>query len=464
VSPAPLVYDLDTEQDVFGPLQESFTMTRCHCWFLAASVAAYLLSCSQVRADLHDYVRRPDPAYSWKVERTQKSPAGTSYQIRLTSQVWHGITWKHQLVVYEPASPAYFDTMLLFITGGTSTSQLNAEDAAQGFALANLSGASCAVLHQVPNQPLLDGKTEDDLIAETFMRYLDTKDETWPLLFPMTKSAVRAMDALQAWAQQEGKQEVAKFVVSGASKRGWTTWLTGAVDKRVVAIAPMVIVTLNMRAQNPHQLEAWGKFSEQIEDYTKRGLTERLETPDGLKLWKMIDPYTYRDSLTMPKLLINGTNDRYWTLDALNLYWDDLKGPKYVVYLPNAGHGLEQHRDYATHGLGALFRSAASGKPLPKLSWKHSQTEAGTLRLSATALPAPDSGHLWVAHSDTMDFRESVWSALPMFSDGTTFTGDSRLPEKGFMATFGDFQYTAENSMPYHLSTQIQIAGPKARK
>src|SRR5262249_13227942 len=158
-------------------------------------------------------------------------------------------------------------------------------------------------LHQVPNQPLLGDKKEDALIAETFVRYLETKDENWPLLFPMVKSAVRAMDAVEEWSKKEGRPEVKRFVVSGASKRGWTTWLTGAVDKRVAAIAPMVIVTLNMRAQNPHQLEIWGRYSEQIEDYVSRGLTERLETPDGLKLWKMIDPYTYRDRFTMPKML-----------------------------------------------------------------------------------------------------------------------------------------------------------------
>ena len=199
----------------------------------------------------------------------------------------------------------------------------------------------------------------------------------------MVKSAVRAMDAVDAWRAQEKKAR-ARWVVTGASKRGWTTWLTGAVDKRVVAIAPMVIPTLNMRAQNLHQLEVWGKYSDQIADYSRRGLTDVkvTDTPVGTKLWHMIDPYSYRDRLAMPKLLINGTNDPYWTLDSLNLFWDELKGPKWVIYLPNAGHGLEQHRDYAMTGVGALFRHVISGRPMPEV---RAGRRPGTARSSSSS-------------------------------------------------------------------------------
>ena len=67
-----------------------------------------------------------------------------------------------------------------------------------------------------------------------------------------------------------------RFVVTGGSKRGWTTWLTGAVDDRVIAIAPMVIVMLNLGPQGPNQLKVWGKYSEQIHDYVERGLMEKV--------------------------------------------------------------------------------------------------------------------------------------------------------------------------------------------
>ena len=96
---------------------------------------------------------------------------------------------------------------------------------------------------------------------------------------------------------------------------------------------------------------------------------ERVQTPEGKPFWKMVDPYTYRDRLSIPKLLINGSNDRYWTLNALDLYWGGLKGPKYLVELPNTGHGLEVNRDWAINGLGAFFRQTVSNRPLPALSW-----------------------------------------------------------------------------------------------
>ena len=46
--------------------------------------------------------------------------------------------------------------------------------------------------------------------------------------------------------------KVAKFVIAGASKRGWTTWSTAAVDDRVVGIVPIVIDTLNVAKSAAH--------------------------------------------------------------------------------------------------------------------------------------------------------------------------------------------------------------------
>ncbi|MDR3633508.1 MAG: PhoPQ-activated protein PqaA family protein [Isosphaeraceae bacterium] len=436
-------------------------MMRHHYGLTAAAVLAVcLLTGPAATAGLEDYVKRDDGAFAWELTDQREVGGGQVSRIRLTSQKWQDIVWQHRLDVYEPPDAKRRDAMLLFITGGGHESKPKPEDDLTGLALARACGAPVAVLHQVPNQPLLGGKTEDTLIAETFVRYLDTKDDTWPLLFPMVKSAVRAMDALQAWAKKSERPAVGTFVVSGASKRGWTTWLTGAVDSRVIAIAPMVIDTLNMKAQRAHSLEVWGKFSEQIDDYTSRGLTEKYDDPDGERLWKMVDPYTYRDRLMLPKLLINGTNDRYWTLDALNVYWGDLKGPKHVVYLPNAGHNLAVNRHYAVNGVGAIFRHAVGKRELPEVSWTHADDEDGDLLLHVQVKAAPKSAKVWVARSDTRDFRDSVWESALLVAREPTLRAEVARPSKGFVALFGDLEYEIDG-LPFHLSTQIRQTGAK---
>ena len=113
------------------------------------------------------------------------------------------------LVVYEPTRVTYPDAMLLFITGQDNGEQAQGSTTTRRpsrWPSSAAPGSRCC--YQVPNQPLLDDKKEDELIAETFVRYLQTKDENWPLLFPMAKSAVRAMDAVQAWAKEKGKPAV----------------------------------------------------------------------------------------------------------------------------------------------------------------------------------------------------------------------------------------------------------------
>ena len=78
------------------------------------------------------------------------------------------------------------------------------------------------------------GRSEDQIIAWTWKRFIDTPelgpqiDEPfWLLRYPMVKSAVKAMDALSEWNLSLGREKLDKFTVTGASKRGWTTWITG---------------------------------------------------------------------------------------------------------------------------------------------------------------------------------------------------------------------------------------------
>lgn len=442
----------------------SMLALRSRAWSATAlSALSLALTTTPARAGLDDYVKKADPAFAWKVVAERSVPGAKATTLKLTSQEWHGIRWEHMMSICEPSEIIYPDAALLFITGGAIGDQPRDRDLAFGLALGRLCGARVAVLPQVPNQPLLGGKKEDALIAETFVRYLETKDESWPLLFPMVKSAVKGMDAVQQWAKENGRPEIKRFVVTGASKRGWTTWLTGATDPRVVGIAPMVIDTLNMKAQMTHAQEVWGKMSEQIEDYTQRGLIKRFEDPDGEKLWKMVDPYSYRDRVTIPKLLINGLNDRYWTVDALNLYWDDLKGPKSVVYLPNAGHDLSVNRDYALNGLGAFFRHCVGDRPWPKLSWEYGDDGKDGLKLTVRSTPEPKSAKLWIARSSTRDFRESTWEPTPMTVNSSLSIGETTRPEKGYIALVGDLQYELDG-LDYHLSTQVKETGAARSK
>jgi PhoPQ-activated pathogenicity-related protein len=433
---------------------------RKHVFVILVLLALVFLP-GRSRADLQEYIRKPEPQFNWKLNDRIEQAGERIYDLHFVSQTWQGITWEHQLQVYQPAGAAPNATMLLWVTGGSA----NPVYISLGLELARTIGAPVAFLYHIPNQPLLEGKLrEDDLIAETFVRYLKTKDENWPLLFPMVKSAVKATDVLQAFGKQEWNKPVENFIVSGASKRGWTTWLTAAVDQRVRAIAPMVIDTLNMREQMPRQLEAFGAYSARLMPYTSRGLVPIPETPEGQRLLSMVDPWAYREKLKLPKLIINGTNDFYWATDALNVYWNDLPGNKWALYVPNAGHDMRR-RDgidsnplsYLINGLASFVRHQVSGTSMPSLTWQHEKVN-DKLRLTIEATPAPLAGRLWVAQAPTQDFRTAKWKEQAVTVSNPAMTGEVALPEEGYLAFFGELDYEIDG-LKYRLSTQLQVAG-----
>lgn len=438
-------------------------------YFLKAFLCAiaFAVGAPFSRADLAAYLAKPEPVYRWsEVSRSALGDCEVRL-LKLVSQEWQGITWDHDVVVIRPSGVPFTGKLFLMNNGGTA----KVKDYAFGAMLATRIKAPVALLMGIPKQPLFEGKKEDALIAETFVRYLETGDASWPLLFPMTKSLVKCMDALQDCFRREWQEELKGFIVSGASKRGWTTWLTAASDARVEAIAPMVIDTLNMQEQLPHQVKMFGKVSDSIRDYTERGLVPVPDEEKAKRLWSWVDPFVYREKFTMPKLIVCGTNDPYWSTDALNLYWDGLPARKWISYSPNAGHNLSasgaggeaKGPDRAINAVTAFVRHCVTGKSIPALQWQHGEKADGSLFLKITADPVPAKVTLWRAESETTDFRAASWTSREVKSGDVGTEMNVARPARGHIAYFADAGYEIDG-IPFALCTQLRIAAASASK
>lgn len=411
---------------------------------------------------LQDYISKPDNSYRWRKVRDGQVGDLDYAELILTSQRWQGVRWRHRLFIIRPRQVLHHNQALLVIAGGRWKDKYEDSDyadksldkAALFAPLAEQLGTPIAVLLQVPHQPMFGGLVEDEIISHTFDKYLETGDPEWPLLLPMVKSAVRAMDAVQEFCTSEWSISVEKFTVTGGSKRGWTTWLTGASDHRVAAIAPVVIDMLNLPWQLQHQQDTYGEFSEQIHDYTEKKLPQRLQTEAGNQLVQIVDPLAYRQSLTLPKLVILATNDRYWTLDALNLYWDQLLGPKYILYVPNNGHSVKDVGRVAG-SIAALCEDVKGGAPLPQLTWSFADDDGGaTLSIQSDVPPA--KCRIWKSTSATRDFRDSRWVKSELECVEGSYSYHLSIPDAGSAAFFGEVVFDRQ-SLPLYLSTNVRI-------
>jgi PhoPQ-activated pathogenicity-related protein len=442
------------------------------CGFLLAALlgafAAHAQDASTPPSEvLRDYVEKPDPSYQWKVHARFEDHGSEIVVLLLDSQTWKGVLWKHQLFLIRPKRLKTPQQGLMIVAGGrwreryaTEVPEKLPRQARLFTRIAERLGSVVAVVGEVPFQPLFD-RTEDQLIAYSFERYLQTGDPTWPLLLPMVKSAVRAMDATQAFSTEQWHLPIGGFTVLGGSKRGWTTWLTGAVDKRATALVPVVIDALNFAEHFPHQRAFWGKPSVALRPYTQRNLDRILASPDGRALREIVDPYSYREMLRQPKLIVIGTNDPYFPVDSLNLYWNDLLGPKYALYLPNNGHGISDFGRLIP-ALGALQRSVALGKALPVLQWEY-RDAASALQLCVRADIRPRTVRAWTAESEDLDFRDARWKRHRARSRSGVFSYRLDRPTDGYVAVFGEAVFGHGRSA-YPLSTTLRImAAPGER-
>ncbi|MBL9166609.1 MAG: PhoPQ-activated pathogenicity-related family protein [Verrucomicrobiales bacterium] len=418
---------------------------------------------------LDRYVAAPDTNFSWKLISSTKAEGCTVSVLQMNSQVWLTTNevdrplWQHWLTVVRPDS-IQSSTGFLFIGGGSSKSGApkKADDNVMRLALTTKSVVT--ELRNIPNQPVTfvgesKGMVEDELIAYTWDKYLRTGDEKWPARLPMTKAAVRAMDAITAFCAtpEGGSMKVDRYMVAGGSKRGWTTWTTAAVDNRVVAIAPIVIDMLNIVPSFIHHWEVYGFWAPAVGDYVRRGIMDWTGSKEYEALMKIEEPYEYRDRLTMPKFIVNACGDQFFLPDSSQFYFNDLPGVKYLRYVPNTDHSLRGSD--AWESVTACHDAILKQAPLPQFSW--SRQPDGSIKVQTKDRPLEVK--LWQAtNPQARDFRLEtigrVWTSTALVDQGGgVYVGSVAKPPMGWTAYMVELTYPSSSPHPFKFTTDVVV-------
>lgn len=401
---------------------------------------------------LDDYVAAPDPAFRYTRITSEEKSDCTTTVYHLVSQTWLDESkvdrplWEHTVLVTVPKELEHNKSMM-FIGGGDNQDE-DTPDADNGplERVAVMTHTVVAQIKQVPNQPLFfvgdtaekykeKGRKEDELITFGWDKYLACGDPIWLARLPMTKAVVRAMDLVQ-----RELPEVKGFFVAGGSKRGWTSWTVAAVDKRVFGIGPAVIDVLNFEPSVANHYDAYGFWAPAIENYVETDIVTRLHTPELRKLLDVVDPFSYRDRLTMPKYIINAAGDQFFPPDSWKFYFDELKGEKFLCYMPNVDHGL--NGDAYFH-LASFYKMLLDGTPFPKFHW----TKAEDGVLTVTCETKPGKVVQWSAHNpDARDFRLATlgpkYESAPLQESAPgVYTSTIASPDKGWTAFFIALEY-----------------------
>lgn len=447
---------------------------RCHGPLLSVVVVVVLAGLPVYaqgfeRTALDEYVAEPDPNYRYTIVSDEQLDGFRHVVVDMVSQKWlteeevDKPIWRHWLALTIPDEVGS-NRGLLYISGGDNDDGPPKPNALTTY-IATQTNTVTAELRMIPNQPLTftdDGKPrkEDAIIAYTWDKYLETGDEKWPLRLPMTKAAVRALDTItEVTAGLEGGgPTVDQFVVAGGSKRGWTTWTTAAVDKRVIAIVPLVIDMLNVSPSFSHHLQVYGRYARAVGDYEAEGVMGWDGTPEYEALKKIVEPYEYRHRLMLPKYIVNSAGDQFFLPDSWQFYWDGLIGEKWLRYIPNTDHSLSGSD--VLQSVLAWYNSVVYNVARPRFSWKID--DDGTIRVYA--LDEPKAVRLWQAtNPEERNFMKAVigdaWTGERIEqTEPGVYTAKVDPPPEGFTAYMVELTYdSGVRGAPFKFTTGIKV-------
>ena len=394
-----------------NPFDQTLNSFRCLLYLLFIAFAGAVGSAAD--SLLTDYIKLEDENYSWKIQKVETHGDLTFVVIDLKSLGWlsskqvNRTQWQHWLELYIPKQ-ATSEIALLYVGGGRNDRPAPEFENSLEASIALQTQSVVALLGQVPNQKLMfnqDGieRREDRLLAHAWSQFNLHNDPLWIPLLPMVKSVVRAMDAITEITDSNEIESpnIKEFVVTGGSKRGWTTWLSAVADDRIIAIVPAVFDALNSARSMEHHFKAYGYWSHAVVDYFAEGLLGTIDAAQADKFFQIVDPYRYLDQLTIPKFSLNATGDEFFLLDSTKFYWDELQGEKYLRYVPNSDHSLE-HTD-VVESIAAFHWSIQNARPLPSFDWNW--TDSATVEIDQIRGQVLQIS-MWSAHNPVArDFR-----------------------------------------------------------
>ncbi|MBQ0105300.1 MAG: hypothetical protein KBT47_04595, partial [Armatimonadetes bacterium] len=378
------------------------------------------------------------------------------------SQTWQNTPITNTVVMIYPKNSKITDTAVLLNTGGSYKGA--ALWAKLGIQMSKLVSCPICIVFDIPNQPMWD-KKEDALMSYTFKQAFDAKDFTEkPLLLQMAKAVIKSMDTIEEVSKTEFDKPIKKFIITGASKRGWTSWISaGTKDKRIIGIMPIVFDWLNMKEQISHQKEYYRQLSFQIGDYTQVNFDDMIIRPEAKTLLNLIDPFAY--DVRVPKLIINASNDPYWTLDSSTLYYPKLKGEKFLFYKPNASHdmGLLKFSDDPISGFFEILPMINNMKTfiyhiclkeeMNSIDWKWSEKE-GKIKCELKLKAKPEKVLYYTADTEKRDFREVKWEGKELLPDAKgKYIFEREKPKTGYTGSYIEVMFRSEDKTPYSVFT-----------
>jgi PhoPQ-activated pathogenicity-related protein len=345
---------------------------------------------------LDTYLKKADPNYKWfdTQHRVKMLSGATGYVLNVTSQQWldtskaigpNGAIWTHQVLVIVPKTVKVVDHAMIYITGNCNENpgwpKATDEEPLVMDRVLSETGSIGVVLYQIPNchivypsDPTQAKRSEDAMIAWAWNQYLKTRDPEWLPRLPMAKAAMQAMRAVQEFTSQQKMAEIDGWLVSGASKRGWTTWMVGAANcpscPKIKAIAPIVPIVPNLKVNVHHMWRAFGGLSFAFSDYVDANITRFFDDPGFADMMQIVDPVNYLERLArLPKFVLVSSDDEFMMFEWTKSWWDMFTGEKHLMIANNAEHSMATGILELLGSLGNFANSIFRNGTRPEFSW-----------------------------------------------------------------------------------------------